>query len=161
GPLGAWLHDRWSALFVSPALLPSGASGAAVVADGGTLLAELVARLVGYSVLLLVGVTLVWAGRRQRPRWLRWLGTAILLQGAVTLGRLGSELSPPAWESLGVVPVRSKGLRWTPAAYGPHLAVLPLLLSVAALAGLLTVGAFVLWGWPGLARRGGGWSRLG
>jgi len=158
-PLGGWLHAQWSGVFASPALLPAGDWAAAVVADGGTLLAELVARVVGYSALLLVGAALLWASRRVRGRWLLWLGAAILAQGVVSLVRVVAELSPHDWEILGVVHVLSKGLRWTPADYGMHQAVLPLALSVGVLAGLLVVGAIALCCWPGAARRGG-WSRL-
>ncbi|HZU07746.1 MAG TPA: glycoside hydrolase family 2 TIM barrel-domain containing protein [Chloroflexota bacterium] len=142
-PLGGWLHAQAASLFAAPAALPAGAWVGGVVAEGATLLAELVVQLAGYVALAAVGVAGLWLGRRKRCGggrclWLELLAVLLLLQGVLGLARLLLALSPHDLETLGLVHILSKTWRWTPTDYPALLSIAPaLLLRGGALGGTL------------------------
>jgi hypothetical protein len=158
-PIGGWLDALWPALFTSPAPLPAGAWGGAIVSDGATLLAELATRVLGHGALVVVGgLLLLGSGYRvrrgERPGWRAILAALVLLQGGLGLARVALSLSPHEIEILGLAQVLSKLFHWSPTEYR---ALLPRLATLAlAAAGLGLLGLVVVLAWrqrrPGLRR---------
>ena len=181
-PLGAALHAVAPGLFAPPELLPSGALLGAVIQPGASVLARSLVDLVGDVALLALGIGLVWAGRRPAglsrrlqlgagPHWLLVFGA--LLQAQVVVQYLADD-------TLSIRDLEATGLTYGfsvlftgPAAERPRLSALLLALPAPARTGVLTsvsigvgyllalsltVGPWLLWRLPGLARRLAGWS---
>jgi Glycosyl hydrolases family 2, TIM barrel domain len=148
-PLGGWLHAHAGAVFAAPALLPADHWLSAAVADGATLMAELLTRTLGNLAIVAVGGGLLFAPHRARRGWrLDWptlLAGLILLRGALGLARLAAQLTPHQLEILGLVHVLSKTFRWTPRDYADHLRLLPATLLECATLVVLALIAVSLW----------------
>src|SRR5947207_1832161 len=90
------LHAHAGAVFAAPALLPGDHWLSAAVADGATLLAQLLTRTLGYLAILAVGGGLLCARHRVRRGWrLGWpelLAGLIIVRGVLGLARLAAEL---------------------------------------------------------------------
>jgi len=149
GPLGAWLHFHLGGIFAAPELLPAGKWVGTAVADGGTLLAQIVTRALGCLAVMVIGGGLLLArrraGRLARPGWRELLAGLIVVQGALGLGRALGELTPHDLEILGLAHVLSKTFHWTPADYAAALRLLPAFLLECATLAVLSLIAVSVW----------------
>ncbi len=157
GPLGAWLHAHFGTTCAAPELLPAGKWVGTAIADGATLLAQILTRVLGCLAIIEVGVGLLFVRRRawhrRRPGWPELLAVLIVVQGSAGLVRALRELTPHDLEILGLAHILSKGFRWTPGDYTAHLRLLPAFLLECATLVLLALIAVSVWrhAWRGPA----------
>jgi hypothetical protein len=106
-PLGDWLSVQMPAVFLPPAGFRTDSWMSAVVAEGSTLLAELVVHLSGQFSVLAIGLAMLVTGRSAQkakglPAWPSMLGAFLLLEGAAGLGRTLLGVSPHDLEVIGL-----------------------------------------------------------
>ncbi|MGE3908650.1 MAG: hypothetical protein AB7K36_04830 [Chloroflexota bacterium] len=82
-PIGAWLHEHWSAFFQAPALVAPLAWASAIVAPGSTIISRWLCGIVADSALVAFGLLAMKLGRDGR-RWLVIVGAIVQAHVVVT-----------------------------------------------------------------------------